>query len=267
MSLLQTQRQRDALADALGDTPETAIPVHFLRRGLADAYVIGTAPRFAGVIVHSHSLEREPWCFGTDPSAIWGLLRPLNDWRGQGMSPNVSVDLARPLAALIEEGVGVRVGFYGDVYHTLTGRVTEVVVPQVRRLGLEDIHFLAAFQGDASGSGFAAFEDLLTDGVAAGFVMDGRLVALAHTNAVTGRYADIGVTTDEAWRNRGLATAAGSIVARRVREMGRIPVWSAGEDNAASLRVAAKLGFMEVSRRVYLNARSREQDSQLTFEP
>ena len=44
MSLVQTQGERDLLADALGDTPETVIPAHLLRRGLADAYVAGAAP-------------------------------------------------------------------------------------------------------------------------------------------------------------------------------------------------------------------------------
>ena len=60
-------------------------------------------------------------------------------------------------------------------------------------------------------------------------------------------------TTDDAWRGMGFATASASIVARRIQDLGRTPVWSAGEDNAASLRIAAKLGFVEVSRRVYLN--------------
>ena len=253
MTLLKTQQQRDSLADALRDTPETAIPAHLLRRNLADAYVTGTAPRFDGVIVSAHTLPQEPWCFGIDPSAIWDLLRPLSDWRKQGVSPNVSAGLARPLAALIEGGVGVPVCFYGDVYHTLTGRVTETVVPGVRRLDFNDVDLLSAYLGNPRGAGFATFEELLTDGAAAGSVVDGGLVALAHTSAVTERYADIGVSTGEASCNRGFATSAGSIVAGRVREMGLIPVWSTGEDNAASLRVAAKIGFTEVSRRIYLN--------------
>ena len=103
--------------------------------------------------------------------------------------------------------------------------------------------------------GFATFEDLLTDGVAAGAVVEGSLVALAHTNAMTTRYGDIGVATDELWRGKGFASSAASIVARRIQERGLTPVWSAGEGNAASLRVAAKLGFMVISRRVYLNLR------------
>ena len=83
MVFVQEQWKRDRLADALDDTPETVIPVHFLRRGLADAWVAGTPPRFDGVIVQAHLLPQEPWCFGRDPSVIWGLLRPLIDWGRQ----------------------------------------------------------------------------------------------------------------------------------------------------------------------------------------
>ena len=60
----------------------------------------------------------------------------------------------------------------------------------------------------------------------------------------------------------GLATASESIVARRIKDLGRIPVWSAGEDNEASLHIAAKLGFAEVSRRVDLNTFRARRPSQ-----
>ena len=253
MSLVQTQGERDLLADALGDTPETVIPAHLLRRGLADAYVAGAAPRFDAAIVHSHSLPREPWCFGSDPAVVWGLLRPLNEWGRKAMSPNLSAELARPVAAIMERETGVQVRYYGDVYHTLTGRVNGCAAPEVRLLDLEDASLLSAYWGGSRAMGFATYEDLLTDGAVAGAVVEDRLVALAHTNAMTARYGDIGVATDEAWRGRGFASASTCLVARRIQERGRTPVWSACEGNAASLRVASKLGFVEVSRRVYLN--------------
>ena len=258
MPLLATQRERNDLADAIGDTPERAIETHLLRRGLADAHVAGDLPRPDGAIVQSHSLRSEPWCLGTDPAAVLELLRPLNDWRRQGMSPNADAHLARPLAELASEEFDVEVHFYGDVYHTHSGSVPDMAAPEVRQLDLGDVSLLAAYRGRAEGTGFATFDDLLTDGFAAGAVVEGRLVGLAHTNALTARYADIGIATDRAWRRRGYASAAASIVARRIQEMGLVPVWSTGEDNEASLRIAARLGFEEVSRRVYLNMRPRE---------
>lgn len=185
------------------------------------------------------------------------LLRPLNDWRSQRMSPNVDAGIAAPLADLAGKHLGVEVELYADIYHTLTIPVAHVSVPGVRQLGLDDVPLLTAYRGDAKGTGFATFEDLLSDGFAAGAIVEGRLVGLAHTNAVTAQYADIGVATWEEYRRRGFASAAASMVARRLQERGLVPVWSAGEDNEASLALAAKLGFREVSRRVYLNMRPR----------
>ena len=253
METIREQDKRDLVADALGDTPETAIPTHLLRRGLADAYIAGSLPHFDGAMVQSHSLPYEPWCFGTYPDVLWQLLRRLNGWGRRRMSPNVSADLAGPLSTLMKRTANVEVRQYGDVYHTLTRRVIEFATPEVRLLGLGDSDVLASFESDPSRLGFKTFEDLLKNGIAAGAVVDSQWVALAHTNAVTAHFGDIGVVTNAAWRGKGFASASASIVARRIQELGRTPVWSAGEDNVASLRVATKLGFVEVSRRVYLN--------------
>ena len=251
--LVQTQKERDLVADAIGDNPETAIPAHLVKRGLADAYAEGSMSQFDAIVVQSRSLPLEPWCFGTDHYSVLALLRQLDGWGRRRMSPNVPADLAGPLSALIKQATILDVQHYGDIYHTLTGRVNEFATPEVRILDQRDSGLLSAFESDPHRLGFNTFEDLLTIGSAAGAVVDGRLVALAHTNAVTAEYGDIGVYTDDAWRGMGFATASASIVARRIQDLGRTPVWSAGEDNAASLRIAAKLGFVEVSRRVYLN--------------
>lgn len=248
-----TQNERDLVADALGDTPETVIPVHLLRQGLAHAYVAGSLPKFDAVVVQSQPWSGEPWCFGSDPSSLWKLLSQIGGWGQRDMSPNVPPHLADQLSSLIRQETNARVGQYGDVYHTLTQRVERFEVPEVRRLGIRDVDLLTEFRRDPHRLGFNTYEDLLTDGVAAGAVVDGKLVALAHTNAMTASYGDIGVYTDDAWRGMGFATASASIVARRIQDLGRTPVWSAGEDNEASLHIADKLGFIEVSRRVYLN--------------
>ena len=248
-----TQNERDLVADALGDTPETVIPAHLLRRGLADAYVAGSMPQFDAAVVQSHPWQEEPWCFGSEPHSLWELLSQIGGWRQRDMSPNVPPHLADQLSSLIRQETNARVRQYGDVYHTLTRRVGRFEAPEVRQLEIHDVDLLAEFRKDPHGLGFNTYEDLLTDGVAAGAVVDGKLVALAHTNAVTTNYGDIGVYTDDAWRGKGFATTSASIVAHRIQDMGRTPAWSAGEDNEASLHIAAKLGFVEVSRRVYLN--------------
>ena len=191
MGLVHSQRERDLVADALGDSPETVIPTHLLRRGLASAYVEGSVSRFNGMIVQSHSSPREPWCFGSDPDAVWRLLRELDEWGRQPISPNVSADLAVPLSALVEQDANLQVRHYGDVYHTLPGRIKRFTTPEVRPLDLADHGLVAAHESNPHRMGFITFEDLLTNGAAAGAVVDNRLVALAHTNAMTARITAI----------------------------------------------------------------------------
>src|SRR5207244_10831075 len=63
-----------ALADALGDTPESTIAVHLLARGLARGYTVGRSASFAGAIVQEIADPREPVGFGTDAEALWSIL-------------------------------------------------------------------------------------------------------------------------------------------------------------------------------------------------
>ena len=237
-----------ALADALGDTPETTIPVHLLRRGLCQAYVAGDPSRFRAAIIQDGALPGEPYAFGEDPRAVWELLELVAGWWCVSVPP--------ALAALLDEIMGAETGkdvrHYGDVYHVLLKPAPHVESSVVRVLGAADLGLLESAPAEVRGAGFGSLRALLTDGVVACAVVDGGIVAIAQTYARTPRHADIGVATLEQWRNRGFATAAASVVARHVQEAGQTPVWSAGEDNHASLRVAAKLGFAEVSRRVYL---------------
>ncbi|MGH2369534.1 MAG: GNAT family N-acetyltransferase, partial [Chloroflexota bacterium] len=83
----------------------------------------------------------------------------------------------------------------------------------------------------------------------------------ASTCARPERHAEIQIYTLEEWRGRGLATAAASLVARRIQESGQTPVWMAGEDNLASRHIAGKLGFTQVARRVYVILQQAAQRS------
>ena len=234
------------LADAIVESPETVIPIHLLRHGTCKAYSVGGLASLDAVVLQSNSLRTEPFGLGSDPQGLWDLLRRLDDWTVVDVSPTV----APRLGALIKEDTGKRVCYYGDIYHTLTKPAPEISEPAVRELTIDDFDMLRAAGID--GAGFGGLSVLLTEGVVAGAVVSGETVATAQTGALTDRYADIGAGTKEKWRGRGFATAAASIVARRVQETGRIPVWSCGEDNMASLRVAQKLGFEEVSRLTYV---------------
>jgi hypothetical protein len=237
-----------ALADTLGESPETAIQVHLLRRGLCRVYISGNSDKFDGVIIQSNFLPGEPMGFGSDPKALWELLKCVDGW----FCVEVIPECARGLGEIIEREIGDRIKYYDDVYHALCKPVTDYRNKYVRQLTLGDIEMLESAHEELRESCFESTESLLMDGFAAGAIVSGNVVAVAHTSGRSKNYADIGVYALEEWRNRGFVTAAASIVARRVQEAGQIPVWSTGEDNFASLRVAKKLGFKEVSRWTYV---------------
>ncbi len=240
----------DVLAGWLGDTPETTISLHLLRRRLCSAYALGEPGRPDAVVIQPSRLPEEPMAYGTDVGAIWSILRRLQGWT----CINVDVEAARHLGPLMETDMGRDVRQVDDVYHTLDRPVAGLLHPAVRSLTRDDQALLEDAPADLRDMalGFGSFGGLLDEGVAAGAMVDGGLVALACTTAQTERHADVGVVTVESWRGRGLATACAFLVADDILRSGRVPVWSTGDHNTASIQVARKLGFREVGRRAYL---------------
>ncbi len=238
----------DELADALGDTPETAIEVHRLRRRLCKTYLAGEPVDFVGAVIQGNALPAEPVAFGTDPEAIWRLLLAVEGWH----CVNVSGELAEPLRQIIERETRKEWALYCDVYHKMVGPPPQARHPDVRVLTPNDLPLLQAAPKKLRPDGYENLTAALTYGVVACGIVEGMVVALAHTNARTPRHADIGVFTAEAFRGRGLCTAAAAAVAREALAAGQTPVWSAGHTNTASLRVAEKLGFRRIANRQYV---------------
>ncbi len=83
--------------------------------------------------------------------------------------------------------------------------------------------------------------------VIAAFV-DGAPVAFCYAGSVTERWWDVSIDTLEPYRRRGLARACVVAGIRRMRRLGKEPVWGALASNEPSLRLAAKLGFRPVDR-------------------
>ena len=236
------------LADTLGDTPETVVSVHLLRKKLCKAFVAGSPTSFSAAVVQGHFDSEEPMGFGTDARALWELLQLVEGWDCIG----VSSQCAKPLGGLLENLDGVKVRYYGEVYYSLTRPVQLFTHDHVLELTMQDRSLIASAPAEIQGGGYEDMETMLSEGIVAGAIYGDRLVSIAHTSGVTDLHGEIGVGTLEPWRKRGLCSAAASIVSNRLQEAGRVPVWSTGEDNHASLRVATKLGFREVSRRTYV---------------
>lgn len=251
---------RLALAEALPDTPQTSMSTHRLRWNLARAAVIGPAERPEAAIVQAHALMTEPAGLGDDPALIWRLLREFDGWT----NPHVAVPVGEPLAALIEAETGRAYRLEEEIYFqdrpadgdtsTLTDPALLAVL-EVRRLGEEDIPLMEAATEAMGMTGwrFGNAAAQIAGGYAAGAIVDGQLAAVAFTASRSPRYGEVGIHTLPAYRGRGFAAAAAALVAADLHQAGLTVIWSTSTENTASRRIAAKLGLVEVSRRVYLN--------------
>jgi RimJ/RimL family protein N-acetyltransferase len=98
---------------------------------------------------------------------------------------------------------------------------------------------------------------LAGSGCAWGAFVDGRLAAVANSFFVGESYEDIGVVTEPEFRGLGLSTACAGALCLDILARGRRPSWTTSTDNAASLRVAQKLGFVfEREDRLFVVGRS-----------
>jgi len=236
------------MAEELGDTPETVISVHMLTRGLCKVYAKGDIADDGVAIVQGDCLPGEPTGFGSDPVALWEVLQLLEGWDCVEVEPGA----AEELGDLIHSHRGCGIRSYEDVYYALDSPVRCFTNEAVRLLALGDLPLLRAAPKDVQGAGFEDTAAMLSEGIVAGAIVSGQLVAIAHTSAITDGHGDIGVCTLEPYRRRGYSTAAASLVAQGLQETGRTPVWSTGCDNHASRRVAEKLGYQQVASRTYV---------------
>jgi hypothetical protein len=73
-------------------------------------------------------------------------------------------------------------------------------------------------------------------------------VAFCYAGSETETLWDVSMDTLEPYRRRGFAQAAFLHLAALLAEKGKSPVWGAVDSNVASLRLAARLGFLPVDR-------------------
>jgi GNAT superfamily N-acetyltransferase len=199
-------------------------------------------------VIEIDGLLAEPHGLGADAHLLWQLLKHIDGWECVLAAPKV----ARELGSLIQAETGRSVRYYGDIGYVLTTPVAFFSHPWVRQLDVRDSELLESAPDELKGEGWADQHTLLAKNIVAGAIVDGRLVSRAYACSETRRYAELSVHTLQGWRGHGLATAAASVVAQRVQSHGRVPVWSAGEDNWASLRIAQKLGFRQTFRRCFV---------------
>jgi hypothetical protein len=239
------------LQSALGIAPLTVIPLHCVRRGAARVLVHGSLAAPNAVLIRRDDLPDELSAHGHDVSAMWSLLQTQVGYRCVEVDGAIAPALRSSMAPHFPA-----VGLYADVYYTLdeVGALGEPACPEIttRLLMERDVALLERAPSKLWLSGFGSNAAGLRESIAAGAIIEGEIVAVAEAGAYTGRYADVGVHTLDGFRGLGLATRAAWLVMRELGARGWTPLWSAGDDNHASRRVAQKLGMAEVFRSVYL---------------
>lgn len=240
------REQMKALADAIGGGPLTVQTCHYLRRGQCKAWVIGAVEAFEAAVIQWDAEPTEPEGYG-QPNAMWQVLREVPGWD----CVNVEEKAAEALAKLMRREIGLPCGLYGDLQFVLRQQVRRYPHLQVHLVGPDNTEFVRQHMPEELETP-QEFEARLAWGATAVAIVDGKVVADATTTAWTGGYANIAVETLPEHRKRGYCTAAAALVAEAVQKAGDVPVWSAGEGNAASLRVAQKLGFEQIARKTYV---------------
>jgi len=242
-------RERSLLLATLLENPETVTCIHLLTQDDCIVYMSGDQRLGLTAVLQAKGLPAEPVGFGSNAEALWQQLSQVKDWQ----CIEVDREVATPLAQIISSQLKTRVCLLDDIYHIPRARVSPFEDESVRQLVLDDLSLLEALPREAQPVGFwGDLRTSLTRGMVAGAIVEGRVVATCFVAARGQRYVDIAVYAQENHRRHGFATAAASIVTRSVQSDGLVPVWSCGSHNIPSLKVARKLGFIEVSRRTYV---------------
>lgn len=239
---IATPSDMPILAAAIGESPETVISHHLLTSRICDAWYVGDVRQPRALVIQAHGFPAEPVIHGHDASDVARIVPYVQGWETFCTPLHLVNDLER---VITDARNTTSLRTLTDVYHVLdTPMSGDHSHPDVRLLTDEDIALTITIDQLQQDSAYKS--------IVAAAVIDGEIVSLAHTFAWSPLYVDIGVTTHEQFRGKGMATAAAAIVAREVQKRGKVPVWSTGADNFSSMRIAQKLGFRETSRRLYL---------------
>jgi hypothetical protein len=242
-SLGNTEKRQ--LADALGDSPETAIPVHLLRLGHGQVHMVGALPYIQAVVIEDYDVGPELMAFGADAQAFCRILLDIPEWD----AVNVPQAIAAELAGLLRQEMQAPNHVVDDIYQVPQGPIAVVPNAEVRLLTVTDAAMLDATPEDIRLGFDEDLRTVLAEELVAAAIVDGQIVSTGSTYGLCEKFVDVAISTLSEFRGRGYARSAASIVAAGTQQRGRVPIWSCAPTNTASLAVAARLGFHEVSRR------------------
>ena len=241
---------------ALDEKPQHTVSIHQLRNDLADAYIIGEPDNFQAAIVQWSMLPEFPLAFGDDAQAIWQILETISVWE----QVQVSESVAPQLQPMIQEQLQKPIDQSRLLYFMHDGSsvsITHDEAVTIRLLTEDDFDVIRATPVDDRPMIRKTIVATLKYEKVAGAIVDEKLIGFSESRAAD-RHVELGVYVDEAWRKRGIASAMANLLIQHYQPTGLKIIWGTDEDNIASRKVAAKLGFQEISRRVFLIPQQEE---------
>lgn len=103
--------------------------------------------------------------------------------------------------------------------------------------------FKKSFDYDSTLASFGSIENVMQQTLGVLVVQDDYLVCEAATGAPTHRLIEVGVTTHENFRQKGLATIACAKLIEICETQGYSTWWDCAKQNTPSVRLARKLGY------------------------
>jgi RimJ/RimL family protein N-acetyltransferase len=213
----------------------------FLRLHIEAVWGISIPPLEGDTVELTDTTPLPPW---TLYQADLSQGERITIWR-PGVTPGERADLlqrAQSAYVVFDAAVGMR----REVVLRFSETPSIVAQHSARLLTADDAALLEAFE-----AGSATYFLSRSHAPCIGVIADGRLVGVAHSSRRTAAACELGINTVTEARRQGYALAATRAWTLAIQQEGLTPIYSAFAHNTASLRLAAAVGYIQVSASVY----------------
>ena len=247
MTLQVPLGQYPSLLPFFPDSPENVHVRYFLTKKLCEVYLTGNISNSQAIVIRPNPTPSELFGY-QNPSALFEILQSLENWQSILVDNNISEKLGR----LISQTKNIK--YEKEIYLVLGQPINTLPTNNTRLLAIDDMSLLQRAHKwlQAAGS-TSSYQEMLSDGIAAGIIIDNRLASIAYATHITEKFADVGVFTSPDHRNKGYSTSVAALLIKELQAKNLTPVWSTDENNPASLKVAQKLGFTQKCTKTYIN--------------
>lgn len=119
---------------------------------------------------------------------------------------------------------------------------------ELKNLSFELLPKTEKFQLKLDSRFWTSADEVVNKSLGVCLVKDGEVASLCYAAAVVDGLAEVDVVTDNNFRGQGLATSVAREFINQCLSRGITPTWDCFDYNTGSVKLAQKLGFVEVTR-------------------